>query len=91
MTCPRLVAMIPVVESVARQNDWKMPFPDLLDALLQRTSGRVVTGDGDPEQERAVFADNPSDDRYPATLAHAEDGLWVELTIPYEKCRRASG
>lgn len=91
MTCPRLVAMIPVVESVARQNDWKMPFPDLLDALLQRTSGRVVTGDGDPEQERAVFADNPSDERYPATLAHAEDGLWVELTIPYEKCRRASG
>lgn len=87
MTCPRLVAMIPVVESVAQKNDWKMPFPDLLNALLERTQGRVVTGDGDPEKEREAFASHTSNDPYLAKIEHAADGLWVELIIPYEKCR----
>lgn len=87
MICPRLIAMIPVVERVAQQNDWKMPFPDLFNALIERTQGRVVTGDGDPEKEREAFTRNPSDNLYPATIEHADDGLWVELTIPYEKCR----
>ncbi|MFB8831613.1 hypothetical protein ACE0DR_25505 [Azotobacter sp. CWF10] len=87
MICPRLVAMIPVVESVAQQNEWKMPFPDLLHALLERAQGRVVSGDGDPDKERDAFTSHPSDEHYPATVKHAGDGLWVELRIPYEKCR----
>jgi len=87
MTSPRLVAMLPLVEAVAQQNEWQMPYPDLLQALLQRTEGRIVSGDGDPVKEKAAFAAQPSDERYPAQVAHDPGGLWVEVSIPYEKCR----
>ncbi|MCY1547351.1 hypothetical protein D9M68_834030 [compost metagenome] len=89
MTSPRLVAMIPVVESVALDKRWKMPFPDLFHALQKRTQGRIVTGDGDPEKEHEAFTSNSRDNPYPAKLEHDSDGLWVEVTIYYEKCKRA--
>ncbi|WP_435609344.1 MBL fold metallo-hydrolase [Pseudomonas knackmussii] len=87
MTSPRLVAMLPLVEAVAQQNEWQMPYPDLFQALQQRTEGRIVSGDGDPAREKAAFAAQPSDERYPAQVAHDPNGLWVEVSIPYEKCR----
>ncbi|WP_332770947.1 MBL fold metallo-hydrolase [Phenylobacterium sp.] len=48
MTSPDLVAMIPVVESIAREQGtkgWNMPFPPLLERLLEKTKGRVLRGD----------------------------------------------
>lgn len=87
MISPRPMAMIPVVESVAKQNDGNMPFPDLFNALLERTRGRVVTGDGAPEKERESFTNLPGDTPYPVKIEHAEDGLWVEVMIDYETGR----
>ncbi|MNZ91434.1 hypothetical protein D3C78_1104210 [compost metagenome] len=84
MTDSRLVAMIPVVAEVAKGNDWNMPFPELLHALLERTSGRVLTGDSDPQAELDAFAAAPTDPKNPARLRYADDGLWVELDITYQ-------
>lgn len=44
MTDPRLIAMIPVVEEIARQQgeSWKMPYGPLYDELMHKTSGRVL-------------------------------------------------
>ncbi|MBO3274766.1 MBL fold metallo-hydrolase [Pseudomonas schmalbachii] len=84
MTDSRLVAMIPVVAEVAKGNDWNMPFPELLHALLERTSGRVLSGDSDPQAELDAFAAAPTDLKKPARLRYADDGLWVELDITYQ-------
>ncbi|TBN49201.1 MBL fold metallo-hydrolase [Pseudomonas sp. BGI-2] len=80
---PRLVAMIPVDADVAKGKDWKMPYPDLLSALQQRTRQRVVSGDGQPASEIQAFNDSPTDPNNPASLSYAPDELWVELLIPY--------
>lgn len=88
MTDPRLVAAIPVVEAVAEVQGkgriepgkgWKMPYGALHKALIARTQGRIVRGDGDPAAEAKVFAQNPTDTRRPVSVAHHD--LWVELTF----------
>lgn len=80
---PRLVAMIPVDADIAKGKDWKMPYPDLLSALQQRTKQRVVSGDGQPAVELKAFSDSPTDPSHPVGLSYAPDNLWVELSIPY--------
>lgn len=93
MTDPRLTAAIPVVEAVAAiqgpgsktfGKGWKMPYGDLYSALMERTKGRIVRGDGDPAAEGAAFAAKPTDtDKTRAvTISHGPDALWVELTFP---------
>jgi len=79
----RLVAMIPVVADVARNNKWNMPYPDLLTALQKRTRERVISGDGQPAAELKAFSASPTDPNNPASLSYAPDELWVELLIPY--------
>ncbi|MGL6246185.1 MBL fold metallo-hydrolase [Pseudomonas sp.] len=79
----RLVAMIPVDADVAKGKDWKMPYPDLLSALQQRTKNRVVSGDGKPESEMKTFKDSPTDPNNPVVLNYGPNESWVELLIPY--------
>jgi len=81
---PRLVAMIPVVTTVADDKGRKMPYPDLLTALQKHTYGRVLIGDSDPAKEADTFAKVPTSNKNPARLAYGKDGLWVELTIPWQ-------
>jgi N-acyl-D-aspartate/D-glutamate deacylase len=61
MTSRRLVAMVPVDEEVAAgqgTQGWKMPFAPLLQALRERTSGRVLRLDkGMPERGEAKAAE----------------------------------
>ena len=89
MTDPRLCAAIPVVEAVAKiqgpgkktpGKGWKMPFEHLYSRLHEKTAGRIVQGDGDPESERAAFAATDVG----VSLQHESDsgGRWVELTFP---------
>lgn len=80
---PRLVAMIPVDADVAKGKDWKMPYPDLLSALQERTRQRVVSGDGTPANEIKAFNDSPTDPDHPVSLSYGTDDLWVEVSIPY--------
>jgi beta-lactamase superfamily II metal-dependent hydrolase len=80
---PRLVAMIPVDADVAKGKDWKMPYPDLLSALQERTRQRVVSGDGTPANEIKAFNDSPTDPDHPVSLSYGADDLWVEVSIPY--------
>ncbi|CCE97863.1 hypothetical protein SFHH103_03371 [Sinorhizobium fredii HH103] len=89
MRDPRLTAAIPVVEAVAAVQGkgreqvgagWKMPYGDLLGALRERTSDRIVRGDGDPVSEKAAFIGRPTDPQRPVSVEH--DDLWVELTFP---------
>lgn len=83
MTHPELTAAIPVVEAVARiqgpgkktpGKGWHMPYEPMYEDLKHRTKGRIVRGDGDPAMEAKAFENGP------ATVAYADDGLWVELT-----------
>ena len=91
MTDPRLVAAAPLVEALAAIQGkgrkavgmgWKMPYPDLYKALNEKTHGRIVRGDGVPEDEEKTFAANPTATVRPVTIEHEKEcGLWVELTF----------
>lgn len=83
MTSPELVAMIPVVEAVAREqkttsnpDGWDMPYDKLDKRLKERTGGRIVQGDGDPDAEQRAFAAS----RFELSYGPQPDPLWVELT-----------
>jgi hypothetical protein len=77
MTDKRLSAMIPVNRDVAKSQDWKFPYPPLEKALIEKTGGRLVLGDGEPADEIAVFATSTH-----AQISHHPDGIWVEVIIP---------
>jgi len=86
MTSPHLVAMIPVVRAVAREQTtehnktgWEMPFGHLFDRLKEKTRERIVLGDGDPDEEKAAFA--AADSLFEPTYAAGAEPLWVELTM----------
>lgn len=81
MTDPRLIAAIPVVGEVAKLKDWQMPYPDLYQALLTQTNGRVLRGDGDPKAEQAAFAKAPTAGPRTADLRYGQDNRWVEVEI----------
>ncbi|MER9566575.1 MBL fold metallo-hydrolase [Mesorhizobium sp. M0571] len=89
MKDPRLVAAIPVVEAVAAVQGkgrtkpgkgWQMPFGELYKTLNEKTKGRIMQGDGDPETERQAFIDNPTGD-IPVVIEH--DDLFAELTFAF--------
>lgn len=91
MTDPRLVAAAPVVEAVAAMQGkgrtlygkgWKMPYPELREALEKKTHGRIVRGDGDPAAEVHAFQRKHPGSPPPVKIEHEEkQGLWVELTF----------
>lgn len=83
MTDDRLVAMIPVVAAVAQGNDWNMPYPDLYQALKDRTHDRVLIGDSDIAAETATFMRTPTAANNRAVLAYHPTGLWVEVKITF--------
>ena len=85
MTSPDLVAMGPVVSAVAHEqrtrsnpDGWAMPYGDLLARLKEKTRGRLVLGDGDPDAERRAFAGSRFTIRHSGAEA---DPLWVELSL----------
>jgi len=47
MTSPELVAMIPVVQEMAKKKRWNMPFPALARRLEEKTAGRILQSDRD--------------------------------------------
>lgn len=87
MTHPDLVALIPVVEAVAREQSsssnpdgWAMPYDPLYSRLKTRTRSRILRGDGEPKVEAAAFADAPQ--RFDLSYADkTKVPLWVELTL----------
>lgn len=95
MTDSRLCAMIPVVETVAKEqkttsvpDGWAMPYDKLSDELKRRTNQRILMGDGEPEAERSSFASSIfGEPRYGALYKDPEhpeeagDPLWVELSL----------
>ncbi|MGY2996899.1 MBL fold metallo-hydrolase [Mesorhizobium sp. URHB0026] len=91
MTSARLTAAIPVVRAVAAVQGkgrtmpgqgWEMPYGALYDDLRARTKGRIVCGDGDPEEEKVAFKALPADAGQAVAVTYEDSGLWVELTIP---------
>jgi hypothetical protein len=89
MTDPDLVVMVPVDEAEAREpreghpGSWDFPFGPLLDRFHEVARGRVLRADrglpGRPDrislEEWKTFEGR----------AGSEDGLYVEVTIPFEK------
>jgi len=83
MTDPRLVAMIPVVEEVARKQGrkgWNMPFPELKHALLERTKGRLLRGDA-PKGRDADGSVLTEDEDFLERVTEGPDGLWLEYRV----------
>ena len=88
MTSPDLVAMIPVVKSIAAEQKtssnpkgWAMPYADLNKRLKERTRERIIQGDGDRVTELANFDGKKS--RFKLSYADTtKDPLWAELTLP---------
>lgn len=86
MLSPDLVAMIPVVEAVAKEqktknnpDGWAMPYRDLYARLKEKTRGRIVRGDGDPATEAAAF--KAADGRFALAFGTGEQPLWAEVTM----------
>lgn len=85
MRHPRLAAMIPTVEEVAKQQGnrgWKMPFPELKAELLTRTAGRILRGDAVSGQD----ADGSTLTRDEGFLGQVREdpssaNLWVEYEV----------
>lgn len=84
MTNPDLVAMIPVVESVAKEqvtrsnkDGWEMPYGKLYDSLKAKTSGRILRGDGIPADEMSNW--KAAGSRFDLDYDKAPDPLWVEV------------
>ena len=84
MTSPDLVAMIPVVESVAKEqvtksnkDGWEMPYGKLYESLKSKTSGRILRGDGDPDVERGNW--QAAGSRFNLDYDPGSATLWVEV------------
>lgn len=77
MTSPDLMAFIPVDHAMAVKKRWgRMPLPELVDALNERTHGRVVRIDEDaPAGLEAVTAGPPGG---------PFGALWYEWTLPLD-------
>ena len=81
MTHPDLVAMLPLVEDVAKSRRWPMPATALYQRLLTKTGGRVLRGDAPPPPEMV------SDPRYKHRVREKADTdtglgpLWVEFDV----------
>ncbi|MBB3695197.1 hypothetical protein [Sphingomonas sp. BK580] len=87
MTSMDLVAMIPVVEAVAREqktssnpDGWAMPYDKLFTRLKTKTANRIIKGDGDIADEKAAFASSIFELDY----AQGGDPLWARLTLGLE-------
>lgn len=79
MTSPELVAMIPVELAMARRKGWEMPFPSLLQRLLEKTAGRVLLAD--PASSPAKPPEVPGQEWAKFTGAIAASALSVEYTV----------
>lgn len=82
MTHPAMVAMLPLVEEVARRRQWPMPFDKLYERLLEKTGSRILRGDAAPDA--AVLAAQP--DFAARVREKPDDGsglgpLWVEYDV----------
>jgi beta-lactamase superfamily II metal-dependent hydrolase len=86
MTCNDLVAMIPVDEEISKKR-FKGAHPSikLLNALLVKTSGRVLRSDDIPRDPKAIPPppgyDHRSWGQYTEKIRVHPDGLWVEYSI----------
>lgn len=85
MTSPDLVAMIPVVEKVAKEqktasnpDGWAMPYGSLYSRLQEKTRKRILRGDGVPADEQAAFR---AGSVFELAYADGADPLWVELKL----------
>ena len=83
---PDLVAMIPVVEAVAKEqktknnpDGWAMPYGDLYARLKEKTRSRIIRGDGDVAAEQAAF--EAAGGRFAARYADDDTPLWAELSL----------
>jgi hypothetical protein len=88
MTNPDLVAMIPVVEAVAREQvtksnkeGWAMPYGDLYSRLRTKTANRLLRGDGDPAVEAGDWAAAGS--RFSLKYGDGQSPLWVEVETAF--------
>ncbi len=78
-----LVALIPVNQEMAKKKRWNMPFPPLLERLLQKTSGRVLRiDDAEKVKDRKPPAGVPAALwRQFQTSVIADEKLFYELVI----------
>jgi hypothetical protein len=60
-----------------------MPYPELYEALKDRTKQRVVIGDSVIADETAAFMTNPTAEEKRAVLDYHPTGLWVEVKISF--------
>ena len=84
MKSPRLVAMIPTVEAIAKQQGskgWEMPFPHLKTELLVRTRGRLLRGDAAPGKDADGTTITRDDDFVRKRVKTGPNGLWVEYRV----------
>ena len=84
MNSSELVAMIPVVEAVAKEqvtksnkDGWAMPYGKLYERLKTKTSERILRGDGDPVIEKRNW--KAAGSRFELAYEPGPSPLWVEV------------
>ncbi len=80
MTSDELVAMLPVVQTMAKQKGWDaMPFDKLLDSLRQKTKGRIMRIDnGLPQHGDTTLTDAEWQE---FSKCAVETELYIEYTL----------
>lgn len=84
MTSPDLIALIPVYKAAAERRGWAMPFPQLLERLMEKTQGRILYSDPDfltpqdPVNSTAWDVIGCC-----VTQDESQEKLWVELVVGY--------
>jgi hypothetical protein len=86
MTSPELIALVPVNREMAIKKRWAgMPFPSLLNRLMDKTAGRVLRIDDQltPAQQAAPQGTPaPVWTRFQQNVKRSQDGLYYEITFP---------
>jgi hypothetical protein len=86
MSSPELIALVPVDHQMALKKRWGgMPFPALLNRLMDKTGGRVLRIDDEttPSQRPAPEGTPaPVWTRFQQNVKRSPDGLYYEVTFP---------
>jgi beta-lactamase superfamily II metal-dependent hydrolase len=84
-----LVAMIPVDENWANNKmHWEHPADNLLEALTQKTRGRIIRTDEIPKGNKSLkMSDKSTEDEWKAFLKQLDwdrsnERLWIQYTVP---------
>jgi len=83
MTDEKLTAMIPVNETFAKSKDWQIPYPPLLERLIEKCKNRVLRSDQELPSKNDKPYDLTKEEWKDFRKRAKKNDLYIDLTIKY--------